>query len=401
MKALLKFTPFTIAVCMLTLSSLSATAAKLNGVSIHSELGAEQFIAAVYSDTRTSSARQLLISNEDKSMEVRVLADQLYSRRFKRMWVEGIAINAGQSDLEKYAQDLADFTRILRVKLKHGDILRIDRIPGKRVDISINGFLLGSINSPKFFDLLLRTWVGPVPLSSEFKQELLANGNVPKRILKRLESTAPSPNRLASLSRALKSSQKSNKPDPSNKEPLAIASTPPPEKEPTKPEIITEKAKEKAPPKPKEHIVTTVKPTPKIPPPVAVIASIPAPLPSLEIALDDSDIFDDEAEDDEFSASNLLIQQTYISKLTKWTGKFVKYPRFSAQNDQQGTVRVTVLLDRNGKVTDVQVTSKSKYKQLNHAAQKAVKNATPYPQIPDEIKGDEFRFTVPVVFVLR
>lgn len=385
MKVKLYVLRITALLCIFTMPS-AFTQPKLNGVAIHEELGAEQFIAAVYSDTPTSSSRQLLLANENKAMEIRVLADRLYSRRFKRMWVEGIAINAGPTDLERHAQDLADFTSILRVKFKQGDVLRISRVMGKGTLISINGLHLGSIKNTRFFDLLLRTWVGPVPLSSDFKQTLLANGHIPKRTLRRFKATNPSPNRLASLTRALKAENK----EPLPSKVVAVAKIVPP------PPIVI--------PIPVEPIKPAVSPEladPKAPTP-ALIASLPKDsIYDEDQIFKDEDIFSDEGDDQPFSAESLLNEQLYISKLTKWTGQFVKYPRHAINHNQEGTVRITVSLARDGRVTDVIITDKSVHEHLNRAAKKAIKQASPYPSMPDDVKGAGFRFTVPVVFRLN
>lgn len=361
-------------VFLVTLSISISAAPKLNGIAIYTELGTEQFIAAVYSETQTSSARQLLLSNEDKVMEIRVLADRIRSRRFKRMWVEGIAINAGPIDLERHAQDLADFTNIIRVKLKQGDILRIERNTGKGTEMSINGFHLGSINNTRFFDLLLRTWVGPVPLSSDFKKTMLSRGEVSKRKLKRFQSTTPSPNRLASLSSALKA-EEALKNEALLKQKLALA------------EAEALEAAAKAPPEPPKEK--------QPPPPKPVIVN----LPDEDELFENEDILD--SQNNTFTADSLLSQQLYISKLTKWTGGFIKYPRFSVRHSQEGTVRLSVVLARDGKVTQVTFIDKSRYSQLNKAAKKAIKSASPYPRVPDEITGEEFKFTIPVVFMLN
>ena len=153
-------------------------APQLNGMAVHNELSEDQFIAAVYSETLTKDAKTLLLKNEDKVMELHVLAPTLYARRFKRLWIEGIAINAGDTDLKNHAQNLADFSNWLRIKLKAGDILKIERLTGKGTKLSINNSVLGTIADDHFFDLLLRTWIGPVPLSTDFKLNLLAGGEV-------------------------------------------------------------------------------------------------------------------------------------------------------------------------------------------------------------------------------
>lgn len=370
-------------------SSLHASP-KLNGMAVYNPLAEDQFIAAVFSETLTRDARQLLLSNEDKVMEIRVLTDTLYARRFKRMWIEGIAINAGSMDLEKHAQHLADFSNLLRVKMKANDILRIERISGTGTRLTINGQELGIIPSEGFFDLLLRTWVGPVPLSSNFKQALLSGGDVSSDLKKRFVNITPSQERIAAVTTALQTATQPVEVDPET----ASSETSGQEKEP-KAKNLSQVSDALAPPPTSKPTVN--KPAPNDPAkPVKKEERV-----TKEALFTDEDLFGDEDEDFAFTAEGLLSEQVYISKLTKWTSSSVSYPRSALKNNQQGTVRLTVTLWRNGKVKDVQFLEKSEHEYLNRAAAKAVKSASPYPAVPDAIQGETFLFTVPVVFRLN
>lgn len=376
-------------------SSLHASP-KLNGIAVHNQLSEDQFIAAVFSETQTNEARSLLLNNEEKVMEIRVLTDTLYARRFKRMWIEGIAINAGAVELEKHAQHLADFSNLLRVKMKAGDILRIERLSGTGTRVTINGYELGIIPSEAFFDLLLRTWVGPVPLSSSFKQNLLAGGNVADELQQRFRSTSPSPERVAAVTTALEAAMQaeSESEETSTEEPAAPAADSVAKNEDKK--KSGPRADNKPAPAPRQD-----KPAPQ------KVADKPKEkekntgLITEEALFAEESIFSDDDEDFSFTAEGLLSEQVYIAKLTKWTSSFVSYPRAALKNDQEGTVRITVTIRRNGRVKDVQFLEKSEHDQLNRAAAKAVKSASPYPAVPDTIAGDVFLFTVPVVFRLQ
>lgn len=360
----------------ITLMGLAAEGAepRLNGMAIHSQLGKEQFIAALYAETPSTEARELLTAEQNKAMELRILEGNLYPRRFQRMWIEGIAINAGAVEMEKFAQHLADFSNLLRPKLTTGDILRIERLEQQQLTrVYLNGQVLGTINDAHFFDLLLRSWVGPVPLSSEFKENLLAGGTVNPDLLARFNGIKPSSARSAELIALLRS-------------PAAPAATP-------APAAAAATAADKTPEQLQPAANAPAKPV--APPP-------PQELVTADTLFDDATIFEDQDTGAyAFTAENLLSEQIYIAKLAKWTSNFVKYPRSALRNQQEGTVRLTVTLLRDGRIRDVQVLEKSEYETLNKAATRAVQSASPYPAVPEEIPGEQFLFTVPVVFKLN
>lgn len=361
--------------------AVQAAELRLNGLAIHSQLGKEQFMAAVYAETPTSVARDLLTAEQDKVMELRILEANLFARRFQRMWIEGIAINAGPTEMEKFAQHLADFSNLLRPKLTTGDSFRIERLEQQKMTrVSLNGQQLGTVGDARFFDLLLRTWIGPVPLSSEFKEGLLSGGTPNPELLARFNSSVPSSARIAEVTAMLLAPAR-----PAEQRPAAAGPTPEP---------AVNAAPEQTPPPPPPAVAEAPQ-TPVAPPP-------PQELMTAESLFNDENILNEEENEAfAFTAENLLSEQIYIAKLAKWTSNFVKYPRSALRSQQEGTVRLTVTLRRDGRIQDVQVLEKSEFETLNKAATRAVQSASPYPAVPEEIAGEQFLFTVPVVFKLH
>ncbi len=370
----------------------------LNGVATHSELGKEQFVAGLFTTTLSTSANSILSSQENKRLQVRVLAKQLSSRRFRRMWIEGMAINSSPSELEKHARDMANFSNMLKIKMISGDIFTVDRREDN-IQVSVNGILLGEIEDPQFFDLLLRTWIGPVPLSSDFRKDLLTEGSIKPGPLTRFESTRPSDERIAAIEGAIASKRESESSGPvasSDKPKVAVAPavTAVVEK-PSAPVIQAPSASAPtlalAPP---ELETPEIDPTPKPQPKPKPVALAPA-----QQALDES-IFDD-GDDDEFTAESLLKEQLYYSQLAKYTHKYIEYPAKAWDRGREGNIRLRVTINRKGKVTKTEILDEARYKSLNKEAKKAVSRASPYPAIPDEVKGEDYSFTFRIAFKIK
>ena len=381
------------------LASLPALAAlDLNGVAIHNELGEDQFIAALYLENLSSDSKTILLSNQRKRMEIKVLANRLLSRRFKRLWIEGIAINANNDDLKKHAQNLADFSNMLKIQLVKNDTLTIERTFRRGVEVSINGLLLGTINDDSFFDIILRTWIGPVPLSTTLKTELLKGGSVDPNLLSNYEKIRTTPERASSLKLAISAlaTAAPNLPDATQISAASQSSV-----ASSKAVQVTSVAVASS------TQSSAISSTPKVTAVSSEVAIAPTPSSSsstkaLPNQILGNEIFDDDEEKDfSYTAADLLTQQLYVSKLTRWTGDFVSYPKSSQRKNEQGTVRVTVTIDRKGRVTYSEVVAASEHQNLNKAALKAIKKASPYPEIPSVITGENFTFTVPIVFALR
>lgn len=405
--------PFTL-IFYLALSLGSALAAAdplLNGVATHTELSQEQFIAGLYTSTLSSERNDILLKEEDKRMQVRVTADSITPRRFRRMWIEGMAINASSSELEKHSENMAAFSNMLRVRLAAGDIFTVDRTASE-VRVIINGTTLGTINDPTFFDLLLRTWIGPVPLSSNFRDSLLKAGETDPDILARFEATRPTDERIAAIENAIQ-----NRPAPATEPQVAQVETPSEDASPSvsrpaisapstttaivrPPDLSLAQPQQEGdqPSSPQqESAAPTPRPTATPTPRPTQVAVAPKPTPG---AARDSSVLDEE-DDEEFTASSLLQQQLYIAELKRWSNKFTEYPRRALDRNQQGTVRVSVTIDRQGNVKNAEVVEETRYSLLNRGAVDIVEKASPYPAIPDDIAGENFTFSFPIIFQIK
>ena len=405
-------------------ASLTAAAPLINGVAIHEQLGQESFIAALLTTTLSKDARDTLISREEKQMQVRILTENLSARRFKRLWIEGIAINASPEELETQSKNMAKFSNMLSITLKRGDIVVINRSRDE-VKVIINGALLGTLTDTRFFDLLLRTWIGPVPLSSDFREALLVGGNVNDKLLSRFNQTKPSDARIAAISKAIverQSNQENQIDDDSAAKPVIAAIPKPVIDAPDitlKPVIAAPKiniagnagnstgnagaatqaanANQTAAPQKIQNDQPKLAKTAATPAPsLRATAGTLAKADNTAAAGGDDAIFDDSEE--EFTAESLLIQQLYIARLKKWTYKQLRYPPSALSRNQEGVVRLEVSISRDGSVNIVDVIEEAKYSMLTKAALKAVEKSDPFPAMPPEVKGEVFDFTIPIVF---
>ncbi len=362
----------------------------LNGVATHAELGKDQFIAGLFVSTLSSVPNAILASQEEKRLQVRVLAEQLSSRRFRRMWIEGMAINSSPAELERNADNLAKLSNMLKIKMIAGDIFTVDRT-FEQIRVSINGTTLGEIDDPRFFDLLLRTWIGPVPLSSDFRADLLSEGSIKPGPLSLFESTRPSDARIAAIEQAVAAraaAEETAQQEPGEGSDTVAALTP-------AQGLAGSGATAEA---PKVDIaapkIETASPTPKprpTPTPKPVIALAPQ-----EEELDES-IFEDD-DGDVFTAESLLKEQLYYSQLAKYTNRFLRYPQRAWDRGREGNIRLRVTIDRKGKVVDTEFLEEAKYSSLNKEARNAVGRASPYPSMPEDIDGDEYSFTFRIAF---
>ncbi|UTF59625.1 TonB family protein [Gilvimarinus sp. DA14] len=380
----------------------------LNGMAVHQELGKDQFIGAIYSESLTENADVLLAADMPMRMELKVTANRgLSARRFSRMWIEGMAINNRSDALTAQADNMVAFTKMFTERLREGDHIVFALTPGEGVSIIVDTITIGTIANDDFFALLASTWVGRVPLSSNFRDQLLVAGDVSDSLRSRYQSLSPTPERIDQVAGWIA-------PEP------APAPTPEPE-----PEVAAQPQSEAAPAiaeaapviaAPKIELPKTELPAAE---PAAQAAAEPEPEPeptpepvraSSAVAVSSSSVAAPEPEPEEedsedyvptFTAESLLANQRYFSRLVRQVQLEIEYPRRALQRGYEGFVRIAVALDRSGNLLNAEMLEETEYSILNSEAMEAVEDAAPYPEIPEIITGITHEFTIPITFALR
>lgn len=366
-------------------------ASQLNGLAAHQELGSEQFIGALYLEATSDDRNIILAADGSKRMELRVTAENgIAARRFSRMWIEGMAINNTSAVLTDQADNMVRFSNAFKGKLQKNDVVALSMEPGEGVDIELNGVVLDTINDDDFFNLLLRTWIGNVPLSSTYRANLLQAGSVDSGLRSRFEAIEPAQQRRQAILAWLEPEEE---PEADREEPQAdeerlsapdagmgIAAVTP--MDIPRPELRAD---------PEE--VAEPEPEPE-PQPQRQAEQTPTPRPAAA---------QEEEEEDEgplITVESLRAQQVYFSDLMRSIQSNTKYPRRALQRDQQGEVRVSVIINRLGQIVRTEILEESEYRLINDAAIDAIEDSAPFPEIPSAIQGQVYEFSVPFTFLL-
>ncbi|MBB6521390.1 TonB family protein [Pseudoteredinibacter isoporae] len=387
----------------------------LNGIASYNKLGKERFLAGLYLTGTSNDPSAILNSSEPQKMEMRVTAKRLSSRSLTKLWIESMAINNPPSVLTEQANAMVQFSKLVKRTLRTGDHLVIHRKGTGTTEISLNGIKLGEINQDGFFKTLLNSWLGSVPFSSSFKSQLLVNGNVGEDLNARFVTITPDAARTEQLAQVINQSQESAAPAQAVSTQQTSAAVPQQQSapEPEQPEAraaasdIAASTQTEAVieqpliAKPNIQLASAEQPTEEAPEPEPA-----SPEQQEQAAIISADELDEEELDEgedisaELTAEALLNRQLYHSKLVKWAYQHVKYPKRAIVREQQGSVQLELVVDRNGDVRNIEILEASKYATLNRASQRAIEDASPFPPMPETMSQEEFRFTLPIVYRL-
>jgi len=352
---------------------------RLNGCAIYEDLGKQQFVAALFTETQQHNANSIQLAESPKRMEVRLL-NNYSKRRWLNLWMQSISINNDRESFSGSAQEVIDIMQAPKSAPQKGDVIEYLFGPDRGTSVRFNGTELVSNYPNNVFNILLRTWIGPIPPSTAFKDQLLGNSR-DSQALSLLQSVKPQPNRVALAASWMA-------PPPVEEKPLEKVDIPP--------------------------LQTTALaaiealPTPDIPEPtletVAELASETSSESSSETLQEELLASEDiESEDNvlDFDVTEALAQRDYTPLVVGQIYKSISYPRRAVDKNQQGTVRIAVSIDLSGELVDASITQKSDFKLLNKAALKAVKDAAPFPPMPTEMKTEIFELSLPITFRLQ
>jgi len=352
----------------------------LNGIAVHTELSKEQFIGELYSNPLSDNPDTLASSTQAMRMELKILTPDMSMRRFSRLWIEGMAINNTPALLTEQADNMVKFDGLFKGRLVPNDTIVFSYEPGKGVNITVNDVLLGNIASEKFFGMLLRTWIGKVPLSSDYKDSMLKAGKVSAELKARFEKIKPTKERTAEIAAWSKI-----------KTPAELAA----EKEAAKSSAQTssaDNAKQLAAQKAEAAKAEAA----KLEAAKAEAAKLAAQKATAAATSADADDDNKPA----LTAQTLLARQFYVSDLLKKIRANTKYPKRALDRNQAGSVRISVMVNRAGNIIKTSLLEGSQFEQLNDAAMEAINQSAPFPPIPDAVSGNSFEFTVPTTFTL-
>jgi protein TonB len=312
-----------------------AEALSLNGIALHQELGEPYYYGVLSVEQPSQDPDFLLTEEQNRRMGIRIAAPKISPRRFSKLWNESIATNNKQAILRTYQKEIQAFLMMMKADLIEGDYLVVHAAKDQKpVQISLNGVDLLRINSAGFFNVLLRCWIGEVPLTRQFRQDILGVDQDRMAVLMtQFKGLHTKPGRYEEVKQWLSMNQAGDKPLSGSNE----------SQQPVEP-------------------------------------------------LKEADIVE---QDRTQLTSTIANENEYYYAAVDWASRHSSYPRKAIEQALEGVVRIRVTVDRKGNVLAIKVLQKTDYALLNQAAQQAIQKAAPFPPVPSTVQGATYSFTVP------
>ena len=89
-------------------------------------------------------------------------------------WNDGFTGNSSAKELKALQERINQFNSLFTT-VHTGDEIRLDYLPGKGTQVSLNGTLKGSVPGEDFSKALLKIWLGSKPADGKLKDAMLGN----------------------------------------------------------------------------------------------------------------------------------------------------------------------------------------------------------------------------------
>jgi hypothetical protein len=127
------------------------------------------YVGALYTPADIASAA--LLEDVPKRLEVEYF-HALKGKDFGPATLEGLGRNVDQETLERLRPQI-EYHNSLYVDVEPGDRYALTYWPGQGTTLELNGIPLGTIEGAEFAAALFSIWLGPNPISPQFKAALL------------------------------------------------------------------------------------------------------------------------------------------------------------------------------------------------------------------------------------
>lgn len=389
----------------------------INGISSAKQLRSEQYLAVLYSEVSSNDATELLDSKVGQAMVIRVVAKNWRTRQFATQWNQAIFINSDSKIINKMADEITDFTGILRGSLKMGDELAIRYSSELGTTVSVNDITLMTTKNKKFFNVLLSTWIGQRPPSSQFKQQVLNGIESPeaKEMLSRFDELSYSNDRKKIVSSWLETPDdeiiedtSDNKKSKKEKEQAVASAAVTTRVLPSTPAKTLAPKAVAAAPKAAEAVADTVtaaataKSTKKENVAEATKADDAAVVATSPVAVNKTETIEPakviEKRPTAQDIANEKLTKKYQATVFRSIFKNFLYPKKAQKKKQEGQVLINVTVNRDGELLGLETIKRTKYKLLNQAAKKSVLQSIPLPKAPKDLKGDQVTVEIPFYY---
>jgi len=147
----------------------------LNGAGMRKKFVINVYVAALYLQTKKNTTADVLAQTTPKRVTL-VLQREVSSDEFGQLFITSMNKNSTKEEKAKVISQTGKFGEMFASldKVKKGDVIHLDWIPGQGTVSTVNGKVTGeTLPDLAFYNAVLRIWLGDNPAQDDLKDDLL------------------------------------------------------------------------------------------------------------------------------------------------------------------------------------------------------------------------------------
>ena len=144
----------------------------LNGAGIRKKFFFKIYVGALYLPVKHTTVNSILNDAGGKRIVMSFLYKEVTAEDLVNGWNDGFTGNSSAKELKALQERINQFNSLFTT-VHTGDEIRLDYLPGKGTQVSLNGTLKGSVPGEDFSKALLKIWLGSKPADKGLKKAWL------------------------------------------------------------------------------------------------------------------------------------------------------------------------------------------------------------------------------------
>ena len=147
----------------------------LNGAGMRKKFIINVYVAGLYLSEKKSSAADVQALTTPKRVTL-ILQREVSSDEFGQLFITSMNKNSTKEEKAKVISQTGKFGEMFASldKVKKGDVIHLDWIPGQGTVSTVNGKVTGeTLPDIAFYNAVLRIWIGDSPAQDDLKDALL------------------------------------------------------------------------------------------------------------------------------------------------------------------------------------------------------------------------------------
>lgn len=143
----------------------------LNGAGLRKKFIIKVYACGLYLVKKNSGEKAILDADEPMAIRMNFIYKKVESDKLVDAWNEGF--ENGGADIAPLKDKIAKFNSFFTADAKEGDVYDIKYVPGKGLDVEINGAVKGTIPGLDFKKAVFAIWLGKEPPNESLKEGML------------------------------------------------------------------------------------------------------------------------------------------------------------------------------------------------------------------------------------